>query len=168
MIALGTVAKAIGLAGACGVRVYGDTLRGLRLPADVYVGSSETDCSLMSMVKIAFNPKGPVCSFAGIDTPESAEALRGKLLFIRNESLPRLAEGSFYHFELAGLMVKTDQGNRLGTVESVHNFPTVDSIEVRRPNGETIMIPLCSDALANIDRAAGVVTLRQAFIDELL
>lgn len=168
MIALGTVAKAIGLAGACGVRANGETLRRLKLPADVYVGSSESDCSLMTVVKIAFNPKGPVCTFAGIDTLESAEKLRGKLLFIKNDSLPRLTDGNFYHFELIGLAVTTDQGRRLGTVESVHNFPTVDSIEVRRPNGETIMIPLCGDALADIDRTAGIITLRQDFIDELL
>jgi 16S rRNA processing protein RimM len=168
MISLGTVAKAIGLAGACAVRANGATLRQINLPADVFVGESESECSLMTIEKVVFNPKGPVCSFVGIDSPDVAETLRGKQIFLKKESLPPLDEGSFYHFELAGLTVKTDTGNRIGVVESVHNFPTIDSIEIRRPNGETIMVPLCDDALAAIDRETDTITLKQDFIDELL
>jgi 16S rRNA processing protein RimM len=168
MIVIGTIAKTIGLAGGCGVRAFGDTLRQLKLPAEVYIGDSESDCRLITMVQVSFHPKGPVCLFAGVDGPDSAEVLRGKQLFIKNESLPRLKDGCFYHFELAGMKVITDRGNRIGTIDSVHNFPSIDSIEIKRPTGDPIMVPLSSDALVNIDRTARVVTLRQDFIDELL
>ncbi len=168
MIALGVIRKAIGVDGLCAVGVYGNTLRQLGLPATVYVGVSETDCIRMVLEKIEFRPKGPVCLFAGIHGPEGIESLRGLFIYTDEASLPRLEEGNFYHFELTGLKVQTDQGHQIGTLVQVHNFPTVDSVEVKRPSGETIMIPLTSEVLVDIDRTSGYFTVSHSFIEELL
>lgn len=168
MIAVGLIRKAIGLKGLCAVEPFGFTLETITVPLSVCVGLSENSCSAMVIERVEKSAKGPACFFAGITEPGQAEKLRGSFIYVERTELPRLREGEYYHFELVGLKVRTDQGMYLGDLVEVHNFPSVDSIEVKRPSGETTMIPLVADALADIDRGSGYLTVRQTFVEDLL
>ena len=63
-----------------------------------------------------------VVSFAGVDTPEGAEALRG--LVLRSEPLE--IPGVLWVDEVIGAAVVTMDGTRLGTVEAVEANPASD------------------------------------------
>jgi 16S rRNA processing protein RimM len=168
LIVLGVLRKTIGLDGACAFQAFGPTLHHIDLPAPVFVGGSESTCRQMTLERVDFRPKGPVCFFAGIHDVESAAALRGCNLYIDQSLLPKLEKDSYYQFELIGMKVQTDSGKEIGSVESVENFPTLDSAFVRRGNGETMVLPLTSEAVVEVDRLSGYITVRQVFIEELL
>lgn len=168
LIALGVLRKAIGLDGACAFQAFGSTLRRLGVPAPVFVGSDESACHAMTLERVEFRPKGPVCFLSGVCDAETAELLRGRNMYLERSLLPPLEENAYYQFELVGMKVQTDKGQEIGTVERVENFPTVDSILVRRCDGESVVLPLTGEALVTLDRTTGYITVRQAFIEELL
>ena len=168
LVALGVIRKTIGLNGACALQAFGPSLQRMTLPVAVYVGSGESDGRQMVLERVDFRPKGPVCFFSGIHDSESAAVLRGSTLYIDQSLLPRLESDTYYQFELVGMKVQTDTGKEIGSVESVENFPTLDSVIVQRTAGESIVLPLTAEAVVEVDRMSGYITVRQAFIEELL
>jgi 16S rRNA processing protein RimM len=168
LIALGVLRKPIGLDGACALQPYGQSLGRLSLPVPVAAGEHENTCQPLTLSKVEFRPKGPVVYFENIADVNSAETLRNCTLYIDQQLLPELGEGSYYQFELEGMKVQTDQGRDMGTVVSLENFPTVDSLLVRRSDGSTIMIPLTDEALAEVDKKSGFITVKEEFLEELL
>jgi len=167
MVALGIIRKAIGLNGLCAVEVFGETFGQLEVPGEVLVGRNENICRTITIEHIEFRPKGPVCFFKDITDRDGAETLRNQYIYLRYDELPKLESDSFYHFELMGKKVLTDNGQLLGNVTAVHNFPTVDSIEIGVGH-ESIMIPLTAEALETIDKVNGRIIVKHAFIEELL
>lgn len=166
-IAIGVIRKAIGLKGECAVQALGTSLQKIKAPLDVFIGREENVCIPEVLEHVEFRPKGPVCSFSGVHDMEGAEALRDHLIYINLGNLPELGSDNYYHFELVGMKVQTDLGVELGSVVTVHNFPTVDSIEVDTGHPETLMIPLIADALIEIDRMSGFITVKKSYIEDL-
>ncbi|MBD3160705.1 MAG: 16S rRNA processing protein RimM [Candidatus Eisenbacteria bacterium] len=107
-------------------------------------------------------PKGTIAVlFEGIATVEAAETLRGRSLFVRPEELPPLPEGVHYNFQLIGLEVVDDQGERLGSVREILETGSNDVYCVEAGNEENgasrdgspeeILIPAVPDYVAEID-----------------
>jgi 16S rRNA processing protein RimM len=55
----------------------------------------------------------------GVATPEAARSLAGRRVAVRERDLPPLGAGQFYCYELIGLDVVDDSGDRIGTVRDV-------------------------------------------------
>lgn len=60
--------------------------------------------------------QGIIVKFAGIDTPEEARLLTGRIIEIEESKLPALPENEFYWSELKGMTVINQRGETLGTV----------------------------------------------------
>ncbi|MBN1759128.1 MAG: 16S rRNA processing protein RimM [Chitinispirillaceae bacterium] len=168
LVALGVIRKPIGLDGACAFQPFGQTLGRLTLPVQLFAGEGETTCRPLLLEQVELRPKGPVCFFREINDADNAETLRNFNLYIDQHLLPHLEDGAYYQFELEGMKVQTDRGREIGIVESIENYPTVDSIQIRRSNGETVMVPLTGEAVTEVDRMSGSITVREEFIEELL
>jgi 16S rRNA processing protein RimM len=166
-IAIAVVKRPIGLEGFCAVEPFGETFSALPTPCTVRFG---TDLARTATItEIVALPKEHRCRFAEVLDCTAAEAFRGQQLFIEREELPQQETGRFYHFELTGLAVFGDEGgDRIGTVIDVHNFPSVDTLEVKLEKGGTVLLPLLNVAIVAIDRIAGRITARESFIEELI
>ncbi len=168
-IAIAVVKRPVGLEGFCAVEPFGETFSTLPTPCTVRLGE-DLDCARSATItEIVALPKEFRCRFAEATDRTTAEVFRGRRLFIEREELPRREAGRFYHFELKGLAVFGDGGDgRIGTVIDVHNFPSVDTLEVKLESGPTVLLPLMKAAIVAIDGAAGRITARESFIQELL
>ena len=113
-------------------------------------------------------PKEYRCRFSGKSDRTAAEGLRGALIFTEADSCqPRGNE--FYHFELIGMAVLGDITNAAPWHRyRVHNFPSIDTVEVKLDAGATVLLPLSMQAILTIDRRAKRITVRESFIEELL
>ena len=60
-----------------------------------------------------------VLKFAGFDTIESAETLRGVEICIPEDELVALADDEYYDWQLAGCSVETIDGKEIGTVREL-------------------------------------------------
>lgn len=168
LIAIGQIHKPVGLKGLCAIEHFGSSLLQLKLPYGLSVGSSETATEVRVLSSLTARPKGYVGLFKDINDVEMAGTLRGKVLFLEQEQLPPLANDRFYHFELEGMRVRTDSNEAIGEIVSVENFPTVDTIHIKRSSGDVILVPLTADAVVEVDKLSGYMTLRKTFVDELL
>lgn len=95
----------------------------------------------------------------GIDDPESADVLRGHLLQVRERDAHQLEPDEFYHHDLLGLPVTTDDGTDLGAVHEVLETSGNTVLVIRGEVGETLL-PFLDDVITNIDLAARQITVR--------
>ena len=97
-------------------------------------------------------------SFEACDSIETAEALRGRRLYVRPEDLPPLPPGEYYNYQLLGLEVVDATGATLGRVEAILETGSNDVYCVGKGQ-EEILIPAVRDYVAKVDLAAGRILL---------
>jgi 16S rRNA processing protein RimM len=95
----------------------------------------------------------------GIESIEQAEGLRGIELAVTVESLPRLPEGSYYHYQVIGLTVVDTGGAVLGRIESILQTGSNDVYCVRQ-GPEEILIPAVKDFVERVDLESGRLWLK--------
>lgn len=96
------------------------------------------------------NDKGAIARFAEVPDRTAAEALRGTLLSVPRASLPPPGPGEYYWHDLIGLTVVSPAGQPLGEVAGVENFGASDLLEVARPDGARVLVPLTPAAVPEI------------------
>jgi 16S rRNA processing protein RimM len=79
--------------------------------------------------------------FAGVVDRDQAVTLRGARVFVDRSELPALAEGEYYLVDLVGLEVRGPDG-RVGEVLGVSVNPSVNSVQVKLPDGRVADVPL--------------------------
>jgi len=94
----------------------------------------------------------------GVDDRESAAALRGQYVLVRETDLEPLPEGEFYRFQLIGLRVATTEGRDLGEVTDIISARENDVLVVTGPAGENL-IPVVEDVIHEINVEGGIVTI---------
>ena len=104
---------------------------------------------------LSINSKGlAIVRAEGLDTRDAAEALRGVTLYLARESLPKPNDGEFYHADLLGMVVKTQDGIPLGSLLAIHDFGAGEVAELAPHKGSTIMVPFGGDRLIAVDMEA--------------
>ena len=87
------------------------------------------------------------------------DAPRGARLEIPKASLPRLGEDTYYVFELQGLEVVAEGGERLGRVRDVVPYPANDVLEL----DTGLDLPLVEACVRAIDLDAGRILVTRGF-----
>lgn len=85
----------------------------------------------------------------GVDSIESAELLRGKVLEIARESAPKLPDGRFYIEDILGLEVEDETGIRLGVLNDVSQYGAADIYSVK--GEKNFMFPALNSVIKKID-----------------
>jgi 16S rRNA processing protein RimM len=149
----GRVGRAHGLDGSFHVTSPRPRLLTLGMPTD-----------LGEIVRRVGTDERPVIRLQGVETREAAEALHGRPLLVALEHAPKLDPGEWWAHELEGLRV-TDGDREVGTVRRMLELPSVEVLEVERPNGSELLVPMVGDAVRELDMEGrrGDVDLR--FLD---
>lgn len=98
--------------------------------------------------------KGLLLALEGVADRDAAEALVGCRLRVSKASLPKLEEGTYYWFELIGLVVYTTGGRHLGTLEAVMSTGSNDVYVVRKGD-EEVLVPALASVVQKIDPLQG-------------
>ena len=134
-------------------------------------GPVTTDNGQQLMLKsLSVNSKGlAIVRVKGVDTRDAAEALRGLTLHVVRESLPEPNDGEFYHADLLGMVVKTQDGAPLGSLLAIHDFGAGEVAELAPRKGSTIMVPFGGDRLIAVDMVAKELCLSvpDGLLDEI-
>ena len=106
----------------------------------------------------------PVIRLAGLETREAAEALHGQPLQVAVQDAPPLEPGEWWAHQLEGLRV-TDGDREVGTVRRLLELPSVEVLEVERPNGSELLVPMVGDAIRELDMEGRRVDVDLRFLD---
>jgi 16S rRNA processing protein RimM len=103
---------------------------------------------------------GLVVAFAGVDSREAAEALRGTVLVVDSESLPPIDDADeWYDHQLVGLAAVDPAGAALGTVADVVHAPASDLLVVRDADGGEHLVPFLRAMVPTVDVPGGRVVV---------
>jgi len=100
-----------------------------------------------------------IVRFAGINSRDAAEQLKGCRLYIPRTALPEPAPREYYHTDLIGLRAENSEGSEIGRVSAVLNYGAGDILEIRHSDGETELIPFSDAHVPVVDFAAGRVVI---------
>ena len=152
-VTLAVVTGAHGVTGEVRLKVFAEDLK-------VHKAFNQ---GALTLKALRMTPQGAIARFAEIPDRTAAEKLRGTELTVPRSALPPLAEGEYYHADLIGLAVFSDEGEALGKVVLVENFGAGDVLEIERPGeggkpGKRFMVPMRPEAVPEWDHAQLVVT----------
>ena len=152
LLSAGRVGRAHGLDGSFHVTSPRPRLLALGIRTD-----------LGEIVRRAGTDERPVVRLRGCDTREAAERLRGSVLRVALADAPALEPGEYWAHELEGCAV-ADGDRAVGTVRRMVELPSVEVLEVERPDGGELLVPLVGDAVRSIDTAARRIDVDLGFL----
>lgn len=155
-VAVGLVLGAHGREGALNVRVLSDVPGRLDPDRVVHIAGRPHSISRSQ-------PSGPnSCRvwLKGVSTRDSAAKLRGELLMVPEGEVPSAPEDEYFHYQLLGMSVRTEDGEALGALEEILETGSNDVYVVRGPGGEVLVPALATVVLqVDVDGAEMVVRL---------
>ena len=99
-----------------------------------------------------------IARIEGVATREAAEALTGTELFVPRDRLPPAEEeDEFLQADLVGCRVAGTDGATLGTVSEVVNFGAGDLLDIRTPDGRSVLLPFTKAFTPRIDIGARLI-----------
>jgi 16S rRNA processing protein RimM len=116
-------------------------------------------------------PPAAAIRFAGYDSPEAAQKLRGAELVVGREEAAPLRAGEFYVEDLKGLAVFAAADSAAGAVCVGHIANIIeggggDLAEIRLENGEMKLVPFRKEFFSGIDMEKRQATLNNLWILE--
>ncbi|MCW2278435.1 ribosome maturation factor RimM [Heliophilum fasciatum] len=100
-----------------------------------------------------------IVTFAEVRAIALAEKLKDIYLTIPVSEVPPLADDCYYHFQLEGLQVVTEEGQLLGTLTQVLATGANDVYVIRHAGGERL-IPALKSVVLKVDLNQGQMTVR--------
>jgi len=153
LVALGTIVNTHGIRGEVRLLPYNPSTDAVTpgLRATLIRDAARRDAKVLS---VRAHKQFLLLTFEGISSVSAAEGLIGYELCVPVETLPVLAEGEAYHFQLVGLSVFTRSGEHLGTVQQVLTTAANDVCVVFDGQRE-ILIPFIADVVKDVDTQHG-------------
>ena len=87
------------------------------------------------------------------------EVARGAAIEVERDQLPEPAEGEYYAFQLVGLEVEEEAGEKLGRVIEISSSPANDVLEL----DTGLALPLVDACVREVDLDAGRIVVRTGF-----
>ena len=114
-------------------------------------------CSITSSTRT--NNGQVILYFQDVDSSVAARDLVGESVTVSQLSVPPLPEGEYFHFQLIGMRVLTEDGEYLGQVQDVLETGSNDVYVVSGESGE-VLIPALADVIREVQVTEGVMVVR--------
>lgn len=150
MVTIGKIVKPFGVKGEVRVASLTDVPGRFEHLEQVTLALPNGDIVTTEVLSIREAGEHYLVRFSGCAGPEEAGRFRGAFIQIPEESnLPR-EKDTFYQFELVGLQVENQQGQSLGIVEDILEFPQ-QQVFVIRQEGKEWLLPARKEMIDAID-----------------
>jgi 16S rRNA processing protein RimM len=151
------IGKPHGIRGEVTVQVLTDA------PEDRFVPGTEfvvepASAGPLTVDSARWNKDILLLGFAGIETRNQAETLRGAKLFIETEVLEEDDDEGWYEHELVGLEARVGS-QVVGKVAALHTMPVQDLLVIEGSDGKEILVPFVEQIVPEVNVAGGFVLL---------
>jgi 16S rRNA processing protein RimM len=153
LITIGKVVKPFGVKGEMKIEPMTDFPERFKTLRRVYLVSPAGKEIVCEVRSVRYAGGGPLLLFEGYDAPEKAKELNGWFLKVPAEEAVPLPEGSYYWFELMGMEVVSESGDRLGSIVDIIETGSNDVYVVRRGRKE-VYVPATREIIRQVDRKA--------------
>jgi 16S rRNA processing protein RimM len=108
----------------------------------------------LSVRRTAWHKGNILLRLAGVDHIDAAEPLVGGEILAARSDLPEPAEGTWYWFQVKGLIAFDRRLGELGSLDDVFSTAAHDIYVVHGPYGE-VLIPVVPQFVVEVDEAQG-------------
>jgi 16S rRNA processing protein RimM len=147
-LAVGRLRRPHGLQGEISMDVMTDFPERLAPGVVLYIGQDYTPHSLLS---VRWQNNLMLLAFEGFSSPEEVGQLRSQIAYVPAADRPPLEEGEYYHHELLGLQVFTEDGQHLGRLAEILETGANDVYLVKPEVGPEILLPAVDDVILSVD-----------------
>jgi len=151
LITIGKARKTFGVKGEIKIEPMTDHPERFKDLRRVYLTSPHGEEKACVVMSVRYMNGDPVLLLKGYDTPEKARLLNGWLVQIPREEAVPLPEGQYYWFELIGMEVESDAGEKLGTITDIFETGSND-VYVMKAGKKEIYLPATREVVRLIDR----------------
>lgn len=140
------------------VKIHSDDPGRFAAGATILSGLSPETAHERTIERSRVSNQRVILGFVGVADRESAEALRGHLLFVESEDMRPLEAGSYWEHQLIGLAVQHVNGNVLGEMAEVLSRSEQDIWKISTPGGEVLM-PAVKQIVVEVDLTRGLIVV---------
>ena len=157
-LTIGTILAPHGVRGEFKVRLQTDDPAHLLTIKRLYLGDETTPRIVLG---VRLHDGNALIRLQGISTPETVERFRGTPLRIRGTDARPLAENEYFLYQMIGLEVFDESGNRFGQVTDLIETGANHVLIIAPDDGGTdILLPSHPDVIIAMDPAAGRIVVR--------
>jgi 16S rRNA processing protein RimM len=102
---------------------------------------------------------GLIVAFDGINDKTAADTWRDRYLLVPGSEVSPPGDDELFIHQLVGMRVVKAGGEDVGEVTEVFSLPQGLVIDVRRPNGKSVMLPFDGNTVTDVDSDARIVTV---------
>lgn len=154
-IKIGQITSAVGLKGEFKVYDYGEDISRYKQFEKIYINDTE-----YPLKSIRIHKNMAVLLVEGIDSRDKAEKLRSKDIYIDEQQLPKLPEGTYYIKDLIGFNVVSDEGMAIGILDDIIKNTAQPLYKVKMPDARFAYIPGVDEYILNTDIDNKKITVR--------
>ncbi len=155
---IGTILAPHGVRGEFKVRLQSDDPEHLLTIKRVYLGDETAPRTVLG---VRLHVGNALMRLQGISTPESVERLRDTPLRIRGADARPLAADEYFLYQVIGLDVFDEEGNRLGRVADLMETGANDVLVIApEDGGADVLLPSHPDVVVAMDPSAGRIIVR--------
>jgi 16S rRNA processing protein RimM len=127
LVQIGTIVGAFGLRGAVKIATVepDDFIVGMRV-----IARTAASDVMLTIAGVRATPASFTVSFAGVETAEAVEQLRGASVYVHRNDLPETTPGVYRAHDLLGMAVHDRRLGALGEVRDVRRYPQCDMLFV--------------------------------------
>lgn len=161
---VGRVRRAHGIRGELVVELLTDEpdtifASGRRVFAGDRHGDLPKDAQELRVVRATPFKGGLIVAFEGIPDKTAADSWRDRYLLVPASEVSPPGDDELFIHQLVGMRVVRTGGEDVGEVTEVFELPQGLVIDVRRPNGRTVMLPFDDHTVTDVNSEARVVTI---------
>jgi 16S rRNA processing protein RimM len=134
------------------VDAYSETIRSLEAESEILIGLEQTPYIVSSLRSHRHHL---ILYIEGCENRETAESFRGNELMIPTHAAEPLPEGVYYRWQILGLDVMEQGGEKLGTVEDIIETGANDVYIVRGTDPKELLLPAIESVILEVDLEAG-------------
>ena len=152
----GKIVTTHGIRGEVKIMPYTDTPDLLAEFDRLFVGKNKDEI-IITRSRVQKNTV--IAKIEGVDTPEAAEKLRNKVLYMHRDDL-ELDDGTYFIQDLIGIEVRDADTNEVyGTIADVMQTGANDVYVIKGENRE-YLVPAIADVVVSTDIDGGLMTIR--------
>jgi 16S rRNA processing protein RimM len=151
-LAIGRLLRPHGLHGELLMDVLTDFPERIKAGAQVYLGEQHQELIIKSR---RGHTSGFLISFEGFESTESVGEFRNQYVYVLANDRPPLPNGEYYHHQMLGLSVISEEGEILGELSSVLETGSNDVYLVRSDAGKELLLPNIRSVVKEIDLDKG-------------
>ena len=153
LVVVGVVLGAHGSDGRVRVQPETDNPRRFHKGARIIAGDRD-----LHVERVQQTPNGPLLlRFAEVAGRREAAALHGETLYVPTGEAPDTPPGTYYHYQLVGMSVQDEAGDRLGTLTEIIATGANDVYVVTGESAE-LLLPAVADVIVGVDVRANRMT----------